>query len=153
VPPRTSAITGITERFVLRWGRNPLNLNCCRARSELSIGTDLGRTMRTIDGGATWVALFAQGRFRGVDNCWPGRDHNLRRHFDPFDSKRMFITYTDIGTVSQRGWRCVIGRSSKTGVRGSGMNTTYWLVFRPESIRAVCGAVNSIYPRLAASEK
>jgi len=54
--------------------------------------------MRTTDGGATWAGLYS----RKVDSAgWTtvGLDVTTTYgvHFDPFDSKRMFITYTDIG--------------------------------------------------------
>ncbi len=53
----------ITARFGPDWAENPLNLTVAQQDANLAYGTDLGRTMRTDDGGATWVAaVFAQSR-------------------------------------------------------------------------------------------
>ena len=52
-------------------------------------------------------------------------------HFDPFDSKRQFITYTDIGLFrSEDGGTSWM--SSTAGVPRRWVNTTYWMVFDPE---------------------
>ena len=45
----------ITERFGPIWGENPLALTVDQDDPNLAYATDLGRTMRTTDGGATWV--------------------------------------------------------------------------------------------------
>jgi len=132
----------ITERFGTGWGENPLNLTVAEQDPNVTIGTDLGRTMRTTDGGATWAGLYS----RKVDSAgWTtvGLDVTTTYgvHFDPFDSKRMFITYTDIGLFrSEDGgasWT-----SSTTGVPREWMNTTYWLVFDPK-VKGRMWSVNS----------
>jgi photosystem II stability/assembly factor-like uncharacterized protein len=132
----------ITERFGIGWGENPLNLTVADQNPNLSIGTDLGRTMRTTDGGANWAGLYS----RRVDSAgWTtvGLDVTTTYgvHFDPFDSKRMFITYTDIGLFrSEDGgasWT-----SSTSGVPREWMNTTYWLVFDPK-VKGRVWSVNS----------
>jgi len=132
----------ITERFGPGWGENPLNLTVAEQDPTLSIGTDLGRTMRTTDGGATWAGLYS----RKVESAgWTtvGLDVTTTYgvHFDPFNSKRMFITYTDIGLFrSEDGgasWT-----SSTTGVPREWMNTTYWLVFDPK-VKGRVWSVNS----------
>ena len=50
----------ITERFGSDWGENPLALTVADQDANLAYGTDLGRTMRTTDGGATWVAVYSK---------------------------------------------------------------------------------------------
>src|SRR5215469_3638591 len=56
---------------------------------------------------------------------------NYGVHFDPFDRKRQFITYTDIGLFRRedggRSWT-----SSTNGVPREWWNTTYWVAFDPE---------------------
>jgi|SRR5579859_7970864 len=56
---------------------------------------------------------------------------NYGVHFDPFDPKRMFISYTDIGLFrsenSGLGWF-----SATETVPQSWVNTTYWMVFDPK---------------------
>jgi photosystem II stability/assembly factor-like uncharacterized protein len=132
----------ITERFGPGWGENPLNMTVADQDANLAYGTDLGRTMRTEDGGKNWVALYS----RKVDQAgWTtvGLDvtTNYGIHFDPFDSKRQFITYTDIGLFrSEDGGTSWM--SSTNGVPERWLNTTYWIVFDPK-VRGRMWSVNS----------
>ena len=132
----------ITERFGPGWGEHPLTLTVAQQDANLVYGTDLGRTMRSADGGATWTAAYS----RKVDGAgWTtlGLDVTTSYgiHFDPFDPKRQFITYTDIGLFrSEDGG--VSWTSSTTGVPREWMNTTYWIVFDPE-VRGRMWSVNS----------
>ena len=132
----------ITERFGPTWGENPLNLAVAEQDANLAYGTDLGRAMRTDNGGVTWVAQYS----RRVNNSgWTsvGLDvtNSYGIHFDPFDLKRQFITYTDIGLFrSEDGG--VSWTSSTTGVPRDWMNTTYWIVFDPK-LRGRMWSVNS----------
>jgi len=132
----------ITERFGPTWGENPLNLTVAQQDANLAYGTDLGRTMRTVDGGATWVAVYS----RKVDDTgWTSLGLDVTTsygiHFDPFDPKRQFITYTDIGLFrSEDGG--VSWASSTAGVPRDWMNTTYWVAFDPK-VRGRMWSVNS----------
>ena len=132
----------ITERFGPAWGENPLTLTVAQQDANLAYGTDLGRTMRTVDGGATWVAVYS----RKVDDAgWTSLGLDVTTsygiHFDPFDPKRQFITYTDIGLFrSEDGG--VSWTSSTAGVPREWMNTTYWVVFDPK-VRGRMWSVNS----------
>jgi len=132
----------ITERFGPIWGENPLALTVDQHDPNLAYATDLGRTMRTNDGGATWVGQYS----RKVDDAgWTSRGLDVTTsygiHFDPFDLKRQFITYTDIGLFrSEDGGES--WTSSTTGVPSEWMNTTYWIVFDPK-VRGRMWSVNS----------
>ena len=132
----------ITARFGTDWGENPLTLTVAQQDANLAYSTDLGRTMRTMDGGATWAAVYS----RKVDNAgWTSLGLDVTTsygiHFDPFHPKREFITYTDIGLFrSEDGgasWT-----SSTSGVPREWQNTTYWLVFDPK-VRGRMWSVNS----------
>jgi photosystem II stability/assembly factor-like uncharacterized protein len=132
----------ITERFGLSWGENPLKITAADQDPNLAYGTDLGRTMRTTDGGATWDGVYS----RKIDDAgWStvGLDvtTNYGVHFDPFDSNRIFITYTDIGA-----FRSEDGGTSWTsatmGVPDAWTNTTYWMVFDPK-VKGRVWSVNS----------
>ncbi len=132
----------ITERFGPGWGENPLNLTVAQQDANLAYGTDLGRTMRTADGGATWAAVYSR---RVNDAGWTSLGLDVTTsygiHFDPFDPKRQFITYTDIGLFrSEDGG--VSWTSSTAGVPREWMNTTYWIVFDPK-VRGRMWSVNS----------
>ncbi len=94
--------------------------------------TDEGRVLRTKDGGKTWEAIYSvqqpDGTFssRGLETTT-----SYGVHFDPFNSQRIFVSYTDIGLFrSENGgssWT-----ASMTGVPPAWRNTTYWMVFDPE---------------------
>ena len=132
----------ITERFGPGWAENPLNLTAADQDANLCYGTDLGRTMRTLDGGATWAALYSH---KVNDAGWSSLGLDVTNsygiHFDPFDSKREFITYTDIGLFrSEDGG--VSWASSTAGVPREWLNTTYWVVFDPK-VRDRMWSVNS----------
>jgi photosystem II stability/assembly factor-like uncharacterized protein len=132
----------ITERFGPAWPENPLNITVSQQDANLVYGTDFGRTMRTSDGGATWTALYSR---RVNDAGWTSLGLDVTNgygvHFDPFDSKRQFITYTDIGLFrSEDGG--VSWTSSTAGVPSEWMNTTYWIVFDPQ-VRGRMWSVNS----------
>jgi len=132
----------ITQRFGPDWSENPLSLTAAEQDPNLAYGTDLGRTMRTSDGGATWTAVYS----RRVDDAgWTSTGLDVTTsygiHFDPFDSKHQFITYTDIGLFrSEDGGNS--WTSSTAGVPKDWLNTTYWIVFDPK-VRGRMWSVNS----------
>ena len=132
----------ITGRFGPEWAENPLNLSVAQQDPNLAYGTDLGRTMRTDDGGLTWVAQYS----RKVDaGEWTSTGLDVTTsygfHFDPFDPKRQFITYTDIGLFrSEDGGASWV--SSTDGVPREWRNTTYWIAFDPK-VRGRMWSVNS----------
>ena len=132
----------ITERFGPGWGENPLNLTVAEQDANLAYATDLGRTMRTTDGGATWAALYSR---KVNDAGWTTRGLDVTNsygiHFDPFDAKRQFITYTDIGLFRSADGG-VSWTSSTAGVPRDWLNTTYWIAFDPK-VRGRMWSVNS----------
>jgi photosystem II stability/assembly factor-like uncharacterized protein len=132
----------ITERFGSDWGENPLALTVADQDPELSYGTDLGRAMRTTDGGATWTAVYSKKVGNGG---WTTTGLDVTNaygyHFDPFDHRRQFITTTDIGLFrSEDGGKSWI--SSTQGVPKDWVNTTYWMVFDPD-VKGRVWSVNS----------
>jgi len=132
----------ITARFGITWGENPLNMTVADQDPNLAYGTDLGRTMRTSDGGATWKGMYSR---KVNEKGWTtvGLDVTTTYgvHFDPFDLTRIFITYTDIGA-----FRSEDGGASWTsatmGVPEEWTNTTYWIVFDPK-VKGRAWSVNS----------
>lgn len=132
----------ITESFGPDWAENPLNLTVAPQNPDLAYGSDLGRTMRTDDGGVTWVAQYSR-KVSGGEWASTGLDvtNSYGIHFDPFDPKRQFITYTDIGLFrSEDGGASWV--SSTEGVPHEWRNTTYWIVFDPK-VRGRMWSVNS----------
>lgn len=132
----------ITERFGTDWGENPLALTVADQDANVSYGTDLGRTMRTTDGGANWVAVYSR---KSEGNGWVSTGLDVTTtygyHFDAFDHNRQFISTTDIGLFrSEDGGKSWV--SSTEGVPKEWMNTTYWIVFDP-AMKGRVWSVNS----------
>lgn len=132
----------ITESFGSSWGENPLVLGVANQDPNVAYGTDLGRTIATRDGGKTWNAQYS----RKVGNAgWTSTGLDVTTsygiHFDPFDGKRQFISYTDIGVFrSEDGGASWV--SSRKGIPRDWQNTTYWMVFDPQ-VRGKVWSVNS----------
>lgn len=122
----------ISQRFGAGWGENPLDLGCAPDNPNLCYGTDYGRTLRTTDGGRTWKAMYTKAVGNGFTTT--GLDVTTAHgvFFDPFDAKRIFIAYTDIGLFrsedSGRSWQS----STVDGVPPRWVNTTYWMAFDPQ---------------------
>jgi len=131
----------ITDRFGITWGENPLNMTVADQDPNLAYGTDLGRTMRTTDGGASWSGIYSRRNDGGWSTVGLDVTTTYGVHFDPFDSQRIFITYTDIGA-----FRSEDGGTSWTsatiGVPDEWTNTTYWIVFDPK-VKGRAWSVNS----------
>ncbi len=132
----------ITHRFGPEWGDKPLSLAVAADDPNLAIATDLGRTMRTRDGGRNWEGVYSE-RLDDGSYTSTGLDvtTNYGVHFDPFDARRIFITFTDIGMFrSENGGRGWVS-ATETFPR-AWTNTTYWMVFDPK-VRGRAWAVAS----------
>ena len=124
------------------WGENPLALGVADQDPNLCIGTDFGRTMITTDGGKNWNAAYSR-RVPGGAWTTTGLDvtTSYGYHVDPFDARRRFITYTDIGLSRSED----AGKSwsrSVAGVPEAWTNTTYWIEFDPAVKGRVWGAMS-----------
>ena len=105
----------------------------------------MGRTMRTRDGGQTWEGVYSK-RLDDGSYTSTGLDvtTNYGVHFDPFDSKRMFISYTDIGLFrSENGGRGWVSATETVPRRWT--NTTYWMVFDPKVRGRVWAVVSGVH--------
>jgi photosystem II stability/assembly factor-like uncharacterized protein len=132
----------ITPKFGSDWSGNPITLSVANQDANLVYTTDLGRTMKSSDGGATWNAVYST-KSSGGGWTTTGLDVTTTYgyHFDPFDKNRQFISTTDIGLFrSEDG-----GKSwtpSTDGVPSEWLNTTYWIVFDP-AVKGRIWSVNS----------
>jgi photosystem II stability/assembly factor-like uncharacterized protein len=132
----------ISDSLGVDWSENPLVMGVDENDANRCYATDLGRTMRTVDGGSNWTGVYSR-RVPGAEWTSTGLDVTTSYgiHFDPFDGKREFITYTDIGLFrSEDGGRS--WASSTAGVPGEWRNTTYWIEFDPK-VRGRMWSVNS----------
>jgi photosystem II stability/assembly factor-like uncharacterized protein len=115
------------------WGENPLEIGVSPTRPEICYATDMGRTLKTEDGGKTWKAVYTrQSSAAAYTTTGLNVTTAYGVHFDPFDARRMFISYTDIGLFRSDdgglGWRS----AATHGVPKAWWNTTYWVEFDPE---------------------
>ena len=124
------------------WFDAPYDIAVSPTRPDIVFVTDLFRTYRTLDGGAH----FAQVHSRAMgSHRWTTRGLDVTTaygvHADPFDARRLFISYTDIGLFrSEDG-----GRSwmiSSEGIPQRWRNTVYWMVFDP-AVRGLAWAALS----------
>ena len=135
----------MSERFGPGWGGNPIQLGVAPSNPDVCFGTDYGRTLRTSDGGKTWESVYSKklpdGTYTstGLDVT---TDYGV--HFDPFDLRRIFITYDDIGILrSENG-----GKSwdvSMDGIPPSWTETAYWMVFDPAVRGRVWCAMSGVH--------
>src|SRR5262249_10523865 len=118
-----------------------LNLAVAPNNPDVCYATDLGRTVRTENGGKSWDAVYSRPAARGWTTTGLDVTTNYGVHFDPFNQKRIFITYTDIGLFRSedggQSWQISIA-----GIPRAWRNTTYWMVFDPE-VRGRAWAVAS----------
>jgi hypothetical protein len=135
----------LSERFGTGWGEPGTSLGVAPNNPAICYRTDLGRTLRTLDGGRTWDAVYSR---RLADRAYTttGLDvtTNYGVFFDPFDLHRMFIAYTDIGLFRSddggQSWT-----SATEGVPPRWTNTTYWITFDPAVKGRVWGVMSYVH--------
>jgi len=135
----------ITPVFGPDFGGNPIALTVAAGDSKIVYSTDLGRILRSSDGGKSWDAIYSTRR---QDGTVAGRGIETTTSygvfFDPFDHKRMFIAYSDIGLFRSedagQSWT-----SSLSGVPRKWWNSTYWMVFDPDVHGKVWAAMSAVH--------
>jgi len=136
----------IVNRFGAGWPGNPRALAAAATDPNFCYGTDDGRTIRTTDGGTTWDGAYsdaaADGGFttNGLDVTT-----SYGVHFDPFDRKRVFISYTDIGLFASENGGVSWRSATRRGVPGRWVNTTYWMEFDPKVRGRVWAAMSAVH--------
>lgn len=139
----------IATAMTPEWTEEPLSITVDDHDPDLAYATDLGRTLATTDGGATWTARYSEraDSVRG-DSSWISTGLDVTTTygylFDPHDSRRWFILTTDIGLFrsedSGRSWM-----RSVAGVPGRWRNTTYSVAFDPEVRGKMWAAMSDIH--------
>ena len=127
------------------WFDAPYSLGVAPANPDVAYATDLFRTYRTLDAGASWQEMNSR---RASDDNWISRGLDVTTNygvqFDPFDSRHIYMDNTDMGlfqsTDGGQSWR-----STTEGVPERWRNTTYWLAFDPAVRGLVWGAFSGTH--------
>ena len=136
----------MNERFGPGWGGNPFALEVGRDNPDVVFATDSGRTIRTTDGGATWTGVYSHRLDDGTFTT-TGLDvtTNYSVHFDPFDQKRVFIGWTDIGMLRSEDGGAGWTSATRPGVPDEWKNTTYWVEFDPAVNGRMWAATSAVH--------
>jgi len=122
----------LTPRFGAGWAGNPTGLGVAPRDPNLAYATDSGRVLRTNDGGKSWNQVYS---YPAPDGNWTTAGIDVTTcygvHFDPFDPRRMFISYTDIGLWASDNAGASWYSATRQGVPNQWVNTTYWMEFDP----------------------
>jgi len=115
-------------------GVSPNNPDVCYATDSCP------RSFRTLDGGKSWQQIISR---RVAGDRWTTTGFDVTTcygvHFDPFDLRNVFISYTDVGLFKSadggESWK-----SSIAGIPRRWQNTTYWMEFDPKVKGLLWGA-------------
>lgn len=138
----------IADAMTPEWTEEPLSITVDEHNPDLAYVTDLGRTLATTDGGRVWTARYSRTVSSWNEHTWTSSGLDVTTTygylFDPFDLKRRFILTTDIGLFrsedSGRSWL-----RSVTGVPSQWRNTTYSVVFDPQTPGKMWAAMSDIH--------
>jgi photosystem II stability/assembly factor-like uncharacterized protein len=122
------------------WFDSPYSLGVAPNNPDVAYASDLFRTYRTLDGGATWQEMNSK---QAGDGSWVSRGLDVTTNygvqFDPFDSRHIYMDNTDMGlfqsTDGGKSWQ-----TTSEGVPDDWRNTTYWLAFDPTQRGLIWGA-------------
>ena len=143
----------INPTFGPDWGEHPFDLGVSPVNPDICYATDFGRALRTTDGGRNWVAAYSK-KTSASGYTTTGLDVTTAYgvHFDPFNPRHMFISYTDMNLMRSddagASWRSAILQ----GVPRRWRNTSYWVEFDPAvkgRMWAVFGATHDLpHPKM-----
>jgi photosystem II stability/assembly factor-like uncharacterized protein len=122
----------INQRFGPGWGENPFQLAVDPNNADVVFGTDFGRTMRTTNGGGAWEGVYSRCRDGACSTTGLDVTSTYSVHFDPFQPKRLFVSYTDIGLFGSEDGGTTWSSATRNGVPQRWVNTTYWMEFDPK---------------------
>jgi len=124
---------GWLDRDLPGWAGPPVYGLSTDATGRVCYATDSGTAYRTMDGGATWAAVYSKeyadrtSSSRGLDvtTCYGV-------HFDPFNKDHLAISYTDVGPFHSTNGGVSWKRIANGAVPQDWVNTCYWMAFDPD---------------------
>ena len=123
----------LAPTFGAGWAGLPYGIGVAPGDGNVAFATDSGRVVRTVDGGKVWTAQYAK---QAADGNWTTNGIDVTTcygvHFDPFDARHMFISYTDIGLWGSDNGGESWYSATRNGVPRQWVNTTYWVEFDPK---------------------
>ncbi|HWR52404.1 MAG TPA: hypothetical protein VN428_14930 [Bryobacteraceae bacterium] len=128
----SNKVLGWLDRDLPGWAGPPAYGLSTNATGQVLYATDSGTAYRTLDGGATWAAVYSSESSDGASTS-RGLDVTTSYgvHFDPFNKDHLAISYTDVGPFHSinggASWKRIANGAPKAWV-----NTCYWLEFDPE---------------------
>ena len=135
----------LSPRFGPGWPGTPYGIGIAPSDANVAFTTDSGRAMHTSDGGATWEAVYS----RAAGDGWTTTGLDVTTcygvHFDPFNARRIFISFTDIGLFGSSDGGASWQSATRAGVPGGWVNTTYWLEFDPAVKGRIWAAMSGVH--------
>ncbi len=130
-PP--NKLLGWLDRDLPGWAGPPVYGLSTDATGQACYATDSGTAYRTMDGGATWAAVYSVEHADGTSSS-RGLDVTTCYgvHFDPFNKDHLAISYTDIGPFHSTNGGASWKRIARGVVPQGWVNTAYWLAFDPD---------------------
>jgi hypothetical protein len=95
----------LTPTFGPGWSGRPLYLGVAPGDPDVCSATDMGRTIRTVDGGKTWDAVYSRRANGGWASTGLDVTTSYGVHFEPFRSAPHVHQLHRYRSFSQRGWR------------------------------------------------
>jgi photosystem II stability/assembly factor-like uncharacterized protein len=113
------------------WEESPLGLGVSPGNPDACYATDLGRTVKTINGGKTWEQVYSKNK---NNTGWYSTGLQVTTGYrvvsDPFNSTHVLMANTDIGLLeSNDGTASWMSATKNNGVPDSWSNTCYWVTF------------------------
>ena len=134
-----------SSRFSPDFGDLPMFFAVDDNNPDLVYTGDLARLMRSVDGGKNWYGVFSQSTGKGYTTTGLDDTTCYSVHFDPFDPKHMFITYTDIGLMrSDDGGESWVS-ATVNGVPHDWRHNSYWVEFDPAVKGKVWAVMTSLH--------
>ncbi|MBS1856316.1 MAG: hypothetical protein JST11_13195 [Acidobacteria bacterium] len=136
----------LSETFGAAWAGRPYGIGVAPGDPHIAYATDSGRVMHTTDGGRTWLSAYS---LHATSGHWTTNGIDVTTcygvHFDPFDARRMFISYTDIGLWGSGDGGASWYSATREGVPRAWINTTYWVEFDPTVRGRIWAAMSGVH--------